>query len=479
MSFADLIPLMPLMILAATPIAVMLAVAVYRSHLITVVLTGIGLAAAFISLPMTSFAGSDQVTQLLIVDGFVRFYIGLLIGAGFATVLLSYGYFQSYEGHCEEYYILMLLALLGSAVIVASSHFASFFLGLEILSISLYALIAYPRLKEISVEAGLKYLVLAATSAAFLVFGMALIYADLGTMELTRPASFIFSIPAEGRSLLVMTGLIMLLVGIGFKLAVVPFHLWTPDVYQGAPVPVTAFVATVSKGSLVGLIVRFFAQVDMAAAGSLFVVLTVIVVASMIFGNILALLQKNVKRILAYSSIAHLGYLLVAFLVGGSMGPTAVTFYLIAYFVMTLGAFGVITVLSQPQREAEHIDDYRGLFWHRPWLAGTFTAMLLSLAGIPLTVGFIGKFYLVVAGVSASFWLLVIVLVLTSGIGLFYYLRVVVSIFRQPLEQPVVVTTRPAVLSSGNIVLAILTILLVGLGVAPAPLMRLILMMVG
>ena len=285
----------------------------------------------------------------------------------------------------------MLLAVLGSAVIVASGHFASLFLGLEILSISLYALIAYSRLKAVGVEAGLKYLVLAATSAAFLVFGMALIYAALGTMELTRPVAFVFGTPAEGRGLPVMIGLVMLLVGIGFKLAVVPFHLWTPDVYQGAPAPVTAFVATVSKGSLVGLILRFFGQVDIAALDSLFMVFSVIVVSSMIFGNILALLQNNLKRLLAYSSIAHMGYLLVAFLVGGSMGATAATFYLIAYVVMTLGAFGVITVLSVPQREAERIDDYKGLFWRRPWLGGTFTAMLLSLAGIPLTVELYGQ----------------------------------------------------------------------------------------
>jgi NADH-quinone oxidoreductase subunit N len=471
MSLADLIPLMPLIILAATPIVVMLVVAVYRSHSITAVLTCIGLTGAFISLPLTASVETGQVTMLMIVDGFARFYIGLLVAAGFAAVLLSYGYLQTYEGHCEEYYILMLLAVLGAAVIVTSSHFASFFLGLEILSISLYALIAYPRLKAIGIEAGLKYLVLAATSAAFLVFGMALIYAALGTMELTRPAVLIYSTPAEGRSLPAMIGLIMLLVGIGFKLAVVPFHLWTPDVYQGAPAPVTAFVATVSKGSLVGLIVRFFGPVDIAAFGSLFAVFTVIVVASMIFGNILALLQNNVKRILAYSSIAHLGYLLVAFLVGGSLGPTVVTFYLIAYFVMTLGAFGVITVLSDPQREAEHIDDYRGLFWRRPWLGGTFTAMLLSLAGIPLTVGFMGKFYLVVAGVSASFWLMVVVLVLTSGIGLFYYLRVVVAIFSRQPQTPVATTVLPL---AGGLTLAGLTLLLVWLGVLPSPLLEII-----
>ena len=475
MSLADLIPILPLMILAATPLAVMLVIAVYRSHALTAVLTCIGLAAAIFYLPLTASPESGRVAELLTLDRFARFYIGLLIAAGFAAVLLSYGYLKTYAGYCEEYYVLMLLALLGSAVVVASSHFASFFLGLEILSIALYALIAYPRLNETGVEAGLKYLVPAATSAAFLLFGMALIYAALGTMKLTEPAAFIYGKPPESLNLLVMTGLIMMLVGIGFKLAVVPFHLWTPDVYQGAPAPVTAFVATVSKGSLVGLIIRLFGQVNISAVSSLFAVFTVIVAASMIFGNILALLQNNVKRLLAYSSIAHLGYLLVAFLVGGSLGPAAVTFYLIAYFVMTLGAFGVITVLSGPQQEAEHIDDYRGLFWRRPWLGGTFTAMLLSLAGIPLSVGFIGKFYLVMAGVSASYWFLVVVLLLTSGIGLFYYLRVVVAIFSPQPQAPAPTATLTL---AGGLTLAGLTVLLVGLGVLPSLLLEIVRKMV-
>jgi len=471
MSFADLLPVLPLMILAATPITVMLVIAVYRSHAITAVLTCIGLAAVIFYLPLTAVPETGSVAHLLILDRFARFYIGLLTAAGLAAVLLSYGYLKSYAGYSEEYYILMLLALLGSAVVVASRHFATFFLGLEILSIALYALIAYPRLNETGVEAGLKYLVPAATSAAFLLFGMALIYAALGTMELTRPAAFLYRKSAEGPSLLVVTGLIMMLVGIGFKLAVVPFHFWTPDVYQGAPAPVTAFVSTVSKGSLVGLLVRLFGQVDIAGLGPLFVIFTVIVAASMIFGNLLALLQSNVKRLLAYSSIAHLGYLLVAFMVGGTMGSAAVTFYLIAYFVMTLGAFGVITVLSGPQQEVEQIDDYRGLFWRRPWLGGTFTAMLLSLGGIPLSVGFIGKFYLVVAGVSASLWFLIVVLLLTSGIGLFYYLRVVVAIFSPAPQAPA--PAAPLTLA-GGLTLAGLTVLLVGLGVLPSLLLEIV-----
>ena len=194
-----------------------------------------------------------------------------------------------------------------------------------------------------------------------------------------------------------LVGVGLIIVGFSFKLALVPFHLWTPDVYQGAPAPVTAFVATVSKGAMFALLVRYFSVVDLRSHHALVIVFTLLAIASMVVGNLLALLQHNVKRLLAYSSIAHLGYLLVAFLASSVLATTAVTFYLVAYFVTTLGAFGVVTVLSTGEREAESLDDYRGLVVRRPWLAALFTAMLLSLAGIPLTAGFVGKFYLTVA----------------------------------------------------------------------------------
>jgi NADH-quinone oxidoreductase subunit N len=200
--------------------------------------------------------------------------------------------------------------------------------------------------------------------------------------------------------------------------------------------------------------------------------------ASMIAGNLLALLQSNVKRILAYSSIAHLGYLLTAYLAGGSLAVTAVTFYLIAYFVTTLGAFGIVVVLSGPQKEAEHLDDYRGLFWRRPWLAGVFTAMLLSLAGIPLTVGFVGKFYLVLAAVGSALWALVIILVVTSTIGLYYYLRITVAMFVLPPDTKAAGPPSPLPLP-GVLTLATLTVLLVWLGVVPAPVIDLIQAVIG
>ena len=485
MTTEDLLALAPFIVLSAASIVVLLVNAFYRNHKAIAVLTLIGLALAFAVLPTVSSGLSMpfEVTQLLILDGYALFYMGLLIAVSFVVILFAYGYLEKRQGNHEEFYILVLLATLGSAVLVASSHFASLFLGLEILSISLYVLIAYLYTDERSIEAGLKYLVLAAVSSAFLLFGMALVYADLGTMEFTLMASR----AATGNySMLLLAGMGLMVIGIGFKLAVVPFHLWTPDVYEGAPAPVTAFIATASKGAVVALLMRYFAATDSSAYGSLFQVFTVIAAASMFAGNLMALLQNNVKRILAYSSIAHLGYLLVAFVTfqrDELMAVTAVTYYLVAYSVTTLGAFGIITVLSPRDREADAIDDYRGLAWHRPWLAGIFTAVLLSLAGIPLTAGFVGKFYIVAAGVGSALWLLLVLLVVNSTIGLYYYLRIVVAMYRTREEKSgeaaagAAADSPDAVASVslvGGVVLAVLTLLIVWLGVYPAAFMRVI-----
>jgi NADH-quinone oxidoreductase subunit N len=354
-------------------------------------------------------------------------------------------------------------------VLAAASHFASFFLGIEILSVSLYAMAGYLRHSDRSVEAGVKYLILAAVSSAFILFGMALVYAETGSLSFQEIASRAAS-PA-GYGLPLSAGLVLIIVGLGFKLAVVPFHLWTPDVYEGAPAPVTAFIATASKGAVFALVLRYFTRIDIHTDAALFLIITIIAVASMFAGNLLALLQTNVKRILAYSSISHLGYLLVTVLASGPNAVAAAAFYLTAYFITTLGAFGVVTVLSRPERDADRMDDYRGLVWRRPWLAGVFTAMLFSLAGIPLTAGFVGKFYVVAAGVGSALWLAVIALAINSVIGLFYYLRIVVVLFSPSGEE---VPAVPETSRSGNAVLAVLTVLLLWLGVYPGPLIEII-----
>jgi NADH-quinone oxidoreductase subunit N len=465
-----LLALLPLLLVAATSVIVMLAAALRRSHALALGLTLAGLSGAFCSV---FFGHLRQVTALLAIDSYALFFMGLIVAASFTVVLLAYGYLAEREGNREEFYVLILVATFGAMVLAASTHFVSFFLGLEILSVALYALISYLHGRALPVEAGIKYLVLAAASAAFLLFGMALIYADLGTMDFARMAQLLASGVAVNPALL-LPGVILIVTGIGFKLALVPFHMWTPDVYEGAPAPVTAFVATVSKGGMFALLLRYFHQSGAHSFSPVFLVISIIAVASMFAGNLLALLQNNVKRILAYSSIAHMGYLLVAFQIGGPMGGGAAAFYLVAYFVMTLGAFGVVTLLSERQRDADLLDDYRGLFWRRPALALVFTAMLLSLAGIPLTAGFLGKFYIVAAGASAGAWALILILVTTSAIGLFYYLRIVVVLYQQPAASDRAHEPVPLRAPAAAVVLAALTVILVWLGVYPMPLLRVI-----
>ena len=463
MTAHDLTTLMPLVVLAAAPVVLMLVIAFYRSHTLTFALAAISLFICAASLISPLSPASGHIGSLLTLDKFAAFYIALLVAAALVTAIFTFGYLQTSKCIKEEFYILLLIATLGCSILVCSNHFATLFLGIEILSVSLYALIAYPRATLRQVEAGIKYLILAGSSSAFLLFGMALIYFHSATMEISQ--IILLSSSSENfASPIVLAGFGMLIVGIGFKLAVVPFHLWTPDVYEGAPSPITGFITTASKGAVFALLLRFFAPLEMGG-GRFYLVFAAIAIASMFVGNLLALLQNNIKRILAYSSIAHLGYLLVALLVSGPLAVTAGSFYLLAYFVTTLGAFGVITILSRDDTEPDTLQACRGLFVHHPLLTAVFTAMLLSLAGIPLTAGFIGKFYLLWAGVSAQLWLLVIILVINSVIGLFYYLRIIAALYSKPADQSY--TLKPSLSGASGLVLAILTLLLIWIGIYP------------
>ncbi|MGH9751830.1 MAG: NADH-quinone oxidoreductase subunit N [Blastocatellia bacterium] len=465
----DLIALSPLLAIAAASVALMLVIAFYRDARVALVCALIGIALALAMLPVAASRTPRQITPLLISDQYALFYLGLLFIAGFVVALLAHGYLCELEGQLEEFYLVLLLATAGGAALVMSAHFASFFLGLEILSVSLYVLIAYPRGSARGVEAGIKYLILAAASAAFLLFGMALIYAELGTMEFARMASGMAG--GDARRELLLIGQAMIFVGVGFKLAVAPFHVWAPDVYEGALAPVTAFIATVSKGAVFALLVRYFANLGDEVFQPFFPALAAVAISSMFVGNLLALAQTNVKRILAYSSIAHLGYLLVAFLAGGSLGATAVAFYLVAYFMTNLIAFGVVAILSG-RREADELEDYRGLFWRRPWLATIFLTALLSLGGIPLTAGFMGKFYVLMAGVGSALWLLAIILVVNTMISFYYYLRVAFMMFRDAPEGEAAPVAASSLSFMSGATLAVLTLLLMWIGVYPGPLIH-------
>ncbi|MDO9269222.1 MAG: NADH-quinone oxidoreductase subunit N [Methylobacter sp.] len=472
MNINQLIAFAPVITLAGTAIAVMLGIAVRRNFMLSFGIAAAGIIMSLVALGVAWRKSPVQVTLLIRMDAYALFCMALLLSAGLAVLGLCYDYFKEREGENEELPLLLLTALLGGAVLVGSSHFASFFIGLEILSISLFVLVGYPLNQARPLEAAIKYLVLSGVSSAFLLMGMALIYAQCGELYFSGIGRYIAS--RQDMNVMVLSGTLLVVAGLGFKLSLIPFHLWTPDVYEGASAPITAFIATVSKGAVFALLLRYFVSTDSYAYTPLLNVFSVIAGLSILGGNLLALLQNNVKRLLAYSSIAHMGYLLVAFIAGGRISSVlvveSVTFYLLVYFITTIGAFGVVSVLSTPQTEADEMSFYRGLFWRRPWLAAVFTLMLLSLAGIPLTAGFIGKFYIFISAADGRLWGLLLAIIVGSGLGLYYYLRIIV-VMSMSVEAS---ANKPAQGWISTVTLAVLTVLLVGFGIYPGLLVNVI-----
>lgn len=476
MATADLLHISPLIVLAAGSLLGMIGIAARRSHIATFTLTLLSLILSFLALRFALLGRGELVAGVVRLDGYAVFFMGLLLAAGIAVTIMSHGYLNRCRIVPEEFYVLILIAVLGCAVLVSSTHFASFFIGLELLSVSLYTLVAYCRSGPTDIEAGIKYFVPAATSSAFLLFGMALVYSQSGTMSLSGLAR-LAETSDEGLALPILLGAGLMLTAIGFKLALAPFHLWAADVYEGSPAPAAAFIATASKGAIFALLFRTFGVLRVQASEAFFLVLMAVAILTMFVGSFLALRQNHLKRLLAYSSISHMGYLLVAFLAGGQEGEAAAMFYLLAYFIAVLGAFGVVAALSGEIRDFGSMDDCRGLAWHRPFLGAVLALTLFSLAGIPLTAGFLGKLYILLAGARLHLWPAVFALVVSSVLGLSYYLRVVVALY-----QPVSGASQDATtLRRGRMrspltetALAVLAILLIGAGAWPAPLIHLI-----
>ncbi|MBD9397821.1 NADH-quinone oxidoreductase subunit NuoN [Pseudomonas sp. PDM11] len=482
-STQHLIALLPLLVTCATVVVVMLAIAWKRSHSMTFVLSVIGLNAALLSLLPTIGVTPLQVTPLMQIDTFACYYMALVLIATLACVTLTHAYLgeakvndgqtKGYPRNREEMYLLLLLSAAGGLVLVSTEHLAGLFIGLELLSVPTYGMIAYAYFNKRSLEAGIKYMVLSAAGSAFLLFGMALLYADAGSLSFAQIGA---SLAGASGSQLVQIGIGMMLIGLAFKLSMVPFHLWTPDVYEGAPAPVAAFLATASKVAVFAVLLRLYQLSPATAGGWLNDLLTVIAIASILFGNLLALVQNNLKRLLGYSSIAHFGYLLVALVASKGLAVEAIGVYMATYVLTSLGAFGVITLMSTPYngRDADALYEYRGLFWRRPYLTAVLTVMMLSLAGIPLTAGFIGKFYVIAAGVQAQLWWLIGALILGSAIAVFYYLRVMVTLFLnepnlQRHDAPFNWGQR-----AGGIMLMLVAALAFVLGVYPQPLLDLV-----
>lgn len=393
-----------------------------------VLLVAIGVAAqAFIAGDAVVFDPNNPVVRL---DRFSAFAI-VLVGVGsLLAVWLSVHYLVELGIQHGEYYALLLIATAGMMLMVSAVDLIAIFLGLEILSIPIYVLAGFDRRKLTSNESALKYFLIGSFASALLLYGMALLYGTTGSTDLERiRAGF------DAANPLAVGGLGLVVVGFAFKVSSVPFHQWTPDVYEGAPTSVTAYMAVTVKAAAFATLLRFVAAAVEPTPERLGEVLWALAAATMIVGNVTAVVQDSVKRMLAWSSIAHAGYVMVGLVAGGPDGASAVLFYLFAYVFMTLGAFGVMIALTDRGRDWDHIDDWAGLARRRPGLAALMTLFMVALAGIPGTVGFIAKFAVFAAAVKAGHVWLVVIAVLTSVVSVYYYLRLPVAMYmREPGE---------------------------------------------
>jgi NADH-quinone oxidoreductase subunit N len=431
----DIMAILPHGILFAGTVVALLAAAFTRNRAVVPSLAVLVILGSLVSLAVVRPLIPGNYAGLLVLDGIAVISAGLILFASLCITVLAYPYFKMHDTPSHEFFLLLMMAVLGGLVVASSSHFAPLFLGIELIGIPLAVMAAYRPGHPGGLEAGVKYLVLAGMSSAILLFGIALLYAESGSLHIDPAVDALRHLSA--RSPLYHIGIVLIVAGLGFKLALVPFHFWAPDVYEGAPAPVTLFAATISKAAVITLLMRLFPPPVIEQDRFLFALFAVISLASMTLGNVLAVRQRNVKRMLAYSSIAHNGYLLVAFLSGSPLATLAVVLYLVSYVITNLGAFSVVSLLSRSDSDAGDLDDYAGLSWRRPWIAGIMTVSVLSLLGIPLTAGFIAKYSLVAAGMASAHLVLVLALVLNTAVSAYYYLRIVMTMYLGPDEVPV------------------------------------------
>jgi len=428
----------------------------------------VGAAGVIVSLVATfKLWGQDAraFRGMVVLDGYALFF-DIIIGFAVCLVLLlSVDYVRRWSIETGEFYILVLFAAVGMMLMASAGNLIMVFLGLETMSISLYVLAGFFRERIEAGEASMKYFLLGAFASGFFLYGIALIFGATGSTDLDKIANAMAA--GAGRDPMLLVGVALLLVGFGFKISAVPFQLWAPDVYEGAPTSITVLIATGSKAAAFAALLRVLLSSFRAPQLDWAMMLWVLAALSMTFGNVVAIAQQNLKRMLAYSSIAHVGYMLVGVVAGGALGSGSVLFYLLVYTFTTAGAFGVILLLERDGREAVRLEDFGGLASSHPVLALTLSIFLLSLIGIPPTAGFVGKFYLFGAAVRSGYIWLAVIGVLNSAVAAYYYLRLIVYMYmREPDGAPAVMV--PSVAGCLALVVALWGV--VQLGVMPAPL---------
>lgn len=473
MAMTQFAPLLPMGIVAITALVVMILVALVRNYRLTVMVSALGLFLALLSsvLQLAGVLPVGAVDGFFYIDGFAQVNSMVISFVALACVLLSYEYFNRLSYNKEELYLLMLLSTLGAMMMVAAQHFASFFVALELLSVPIYGMLSYTFLKEKSLESGIKYLVLSAVASATLLMGMALIFAGMGTLHFVAIERAMMAGMDIGPLLIV--GAVLMVAAIGFKLSLAPFHAWAADVYQGAPVPITAFLASVAKVAAVALAMRFLIGSAVPALIAVDGVLSALIILSVLVGNLLALYQDNLRRLLAYSSIAHMGYVMMALVAVGETADTISTMYMMIYALTAVGAFGVMSLLSGTQGSSDDMSAYRGLFWRRPVLTAVMMMMLLSMAGMPLTAGFMTKMQIMLTVVQGGRFGLAAMLIVGSAIGLYYYLKVILIMFKRPVHDNTIDVPDNWRSGVGGMVVIVVAAMLFVWGVLPNSLYRL------
>jgi NADH-quinone oxidoreductase subunit N len=407
------------------------------------VLAWLSLAAIGVCAVLTTAGTGERVvafSDLVIVDAYARFWKMLLYLVSALTILLSLAYLGEERIHLAEYYGFLLLSLAGMMVMVSAADLLTIYLGIELMSLALYILAAFKRYDARSLEASAKYFVLGAFSSGIMLYGISLLYGATGGTRLGLLAAAVESQGLDDP--LLGLGMVLLGVGFGFKISAVPFHMWTPDVYEGSPTSVTAFMAVASKAASFGAFARVFLEGLGGLKANWQGIFLIVCIATMVLGNLVAIVQTNIKRMLAYSSIAHAGYALIGIVVAGqitadgtvrALGASSVMLYLAVYAFMTVGAFTIVGLLRKGGVEGDEIEDFTGLAKRQPLAALLMLLFMISLAGIPPTAGFIGKFYLFRAAVEAGMAWLAVVAVLFAAVSAYYYLRVVMVMYmREP-----------------------------------------------
>lgn len=458
-------PLLPALIVFATGALVLLldlASGRSKGHLGAVGLAGV-VVALLVAISKWDRGGS-AFGGMVLLDNYALFFDIVICYAAALVLLLSVDYLRRTGAESGEYYGLVLFSATGMMLLASAGDLITLFLSLELMSLSLYVLAGVFKRRLDSSEASLKYFLLGSFASAFLLYGIALVYGATGTTRLTRVAEVASAHPGDA---MLVVGVGLMMVGFGFKISTAPFHMWVPDVYQGAPTSVTVFIATGSKAAAFAALIRVVLGALRGGVPDSAMLFWVLAVITMTVGNVVALAQGNLKRMLAYSSVAHVGYMMVGLVAGSAAGTSAVLFYLLAYTFTTAGSFGVIALCARAGDEAVEVADYAGLARRHPLLAATLTLFLLSLIGIPPLAGFVGKFYLFGAAVRAGYVWLVVIAALNSALAAYYYLRVVVYMYMRDAEGAAAAGLTPSF--AGSLALAIAAIGIVVLGVMPAP----------